>query len=248
MRNLVIDIGNTNAKFGVFNGDELLEVKNNIKPDEVEFAVWIKQQNIKNAIISNVGNGGYNWKEILLKHINLIEFNTSVYAGITSEYETQHTLGQDRWAKMIAVSSLNRMGNSLVVDAGTCITIDFLEKGNIYKGGSIAPGVQMRFNALHKFTENLPQINWDRETNIPLGLNTVDALKAGVLGGVNYEVEGQINNYIKDYKDLKIFLTGGNSSLLWSRLKNSIFAPQYILDPYLVLRGLNEVIKLETCN
>lgn len=247
MKNLIVDIGNTNTKFGIFEDNNLLEVKYNLALNETVISEWISCNKIEKAIISDVSGKGKAWVELLSKFIEVIKFGTQIKAGLTSNYQTQSTLGEDRWSKMIAVSRLNLNGDSLVVDAGTCITIDFLKKGNEYEGGSISPGIEMRFKALHQFTGKLPLIE-EIEVEIPEGKNTIDAIKAGVLGGVCYEIEGNINYYKTKYPDLKIFLTGGNSSLLWSRLKSSIFAPQIILEPLLVLKGLNEVIKLETCS
>lgn len=248
MRNLVIDIGNSNSKFGLFENDALLEVQYNLALNKEDMRAWIQHAQIKNAIISDVRQAGAAWMDLLSPLVNLTVFNTQIGAGIHSEYETQDTLGPDRWAKMIGVSHINKAGNSLVIDAGTCITIDLLEGGVSYKGGVISPGVQMRFDALHHYTGKLPLVHWDPEFNLESGKNTHDAIRAGVIRGVVYEVEGHLNIYIKKYKDLRIYFSGGNAGLLWAQLKNSIFAPQMVLEPFLVLKGLNEVIKLKTCN
>lgn len=245
MHNLVIDIGNTNCKLAVFDGKTLVnfQVLKHIVP--AELIRIIKQYSVSNSSVSSVGEDLQEVIDVLKSSTNYIHFSTNINTGIKNHYQTLATLGLDRWAKVIAAGSYYPEQNCLMIDAGTCITYDLLNSNNEYFGGSISPGIDMRFKALHHFTGRLPLMKWSHEEEIPNGTDTGSAIKNGVLQGVINEVEGFISSYNKENKGLTVLLTGGNAAFLLEQLKNSIFAPQIIHDPYLVLKGLNEVIAFE---
>jgi type III pantothenate kinase len=109
-------------------------------------------------------------------------------------------------------------------------------------GGTIAPGLDMRFKALHSYTDKLPLVQKEGETPV-LALNSEMAIRAGVVNGIVYEVEGYVNKLKETYPELLIFLTGGNCFFFESKLKKPIFANQN-----LVLIGLNSIIKYNAEN
>ena len=245
MHNLVIDIGNTNSKLAVFNQKELVLYQRLESLDHVFLASLIEQYNIKNATVSSVNAATEDLSIFLKKLVNYIPFTTAVTAGIINNYRSLATLGLDRWAKVIAAHKLFYGKNTMMIDAGTCITYDVLNSKSQYFGGSISLGINMRFKALNNYTERLPLINWPNEdAEIPLGNDTTNAIKSGVLNGVLNEVEGFIATESKKNSNLQIIITGGDADFLNKQLKNSIFASQIIQEPYLVLKGLNEVITL----
>jgi type III pantothenate kinase len=244
MHNLVIDIGNTNSKLAVFNAKELVHYQrvgkigiNNLK--EITDAY-----ELQNFTISSVSGEVDDLVAFLKDKLNYFPFSTKINAGIINNYQTLHTLGLDRWAKIIAAHQLYANRNCLIIDAGTCITYDVLTAESAYFGGSISPGIGMRFEALHHYTGKLPLIKWDRAINIPEGTNTENAIKNGVLQGIVNEIGGFIAAENDKNENLLVLLTGGDADFLMEQLKNSIFASQITLDPYLVLKGLNEVITL----
>lgn len=245
MHNLVIDIGNTNSKLAVFDEKTMVnyQVLKEIVP--AELIKLIKQYHIVNSSISSVSEDLPDVIHVLRSNTNYIPFSTSINTGIKNNYQTLSTLGLDRWAKVIAANRCYPGQNCLMIDSGTCITYDLLNSDSEYFGGSISLGIDMRFKALHHFTGRLPLLTWDQETEIPKGTDTNSAIKNGVLQGVINEVEGFISSYNKENKGLTVLLTGGNAAFLLEQLKNSIFAPQITHDPYLVLKGLNEVIAFE---
>jgi len=246
MHNLVIDIGNTNSKLAVFNNRELIEYLTLKQMTAEDVLNLIKQHKISNSTISSVAIEFEDIINVLKTHTNYIEFSTKVNTGIKNHYKTLATLGLDRWAKIIAAHYYYPQRNCFIIDAGTCITYDLLDSEHTYFGGSISLGLHMRFEALHHFTRRLPLVEWDRtETEIPAGEDTPTAIKNGVLQGAINEVEGFISHENKENKDLTVLITGGDAAFLLKQLKNSIFAPQIIHDPYLVLKGLNEVIAFE---
>ncbi|MDQ8003864.1 MAG: type III pantothenate kinase [Pedobacter sp.] len=245
MRNLVVDIGNTYSKIAVFEQKELIHFLQLKKLEEKDLLKLIAEYQIENSTVSSVGNE-INHLEILLnKHTHYTRFTTEIMGSIKSHYESPATLGLDRWAKVIAAHCLYKGINTLMIDAGTCITYDVLTAKNEYFGGSISLGLNMRFKALNHYTGRLPLVNWDKEQErIEEGSNTQNAIKRGVLQGALNEIEGFIAIEHKRNKDLKVVLTGGDSLFLTKQLKNSIFAAQITHEPYLVLKGLNEVITL----
>lgn len=245
MHNLVIDIGNTNSKLAIF--DEKVLVHYQVLK-EIEPAVLIsliQKYKVKNSSVSIVREDSQEIIDVLESKTNYIPFSTKINTGIKNYYQTLSTLGLDRWAKVLAAHSCYPGQNSLMIDAGTCITYDLLSSDDKYFGGSISLGIDMRFKALHHFTGKLPLVEWQQEAEIPKGTDTSSAIKSGVLKGVINEVEGFISSYNKENIGLTVLLTGGSAAFLLEQLKNSIFAPQIIHDPYLVLKGLNEVIAFE---
>ncbi|RZL46883.1 MAG: type III pantothenate kinase [Pedobacter sp.] len=245
MYNLVIDIGNTNSKLAVFKEKELVFYDRLKELDFNTLTQVIEKYGIKNATVSSVNKDSEELSDFLKKSVNYFPFTTQITKGINNKYQTLATLGLDRWAKVIAASCLYKHNNCLMIDAGTCITYDVLTATNEYFGGSISLGINMRFKALNYYTGRLPLVEWDNaETDVPRGTSTENAIKNGVLQGVLNEVEGFMALENGRNKDLKIIITGGDADFLNKQLKNSIFATQIIHEPYLVLKGLNEVITL----
>lgn len=246
MHNLVIDIGNTNSKVAVFDDRTIVHTQA-FKQLAPELLIdLIQQYQITCSTISSVGPELEELITVLKKNTVYIPFSTSVNTGINNYYQTIATLGLDRWAKIIAANHYYNGKNCLLIDAGTCITYDLLTAQKEYFGGSISLGIDMRFKALNHYTGRLPLVDWDREGGtVPEGTNTITAIQNGVLQGVINEVEGFITQHNNKYNDLTVLITGGNAAFLLKQLKNSIFAPQIIHDPYLVIKGLNEVIAFE---
>ncbi|MEJ5994863.1 type III pantothenate kinase [Pedobacter sp. Du54] len=244
MHNLVIDIGNTNTKLAVFNERELLYYQRVESLQVAKLKEVLAAYQVENFTISSV-NAEINVLVNYLKNeLNYFPFSTKLNVGIVNRYQTLDTLGLDRWAKVIAANKLYTNRNCLIIDAGTCITYDVLTAGGTYFGGSISLGITMRFEALHHFTGKLPLIKWNQKMPIPEGTSTENAIKNGVLQGMVNEIEGFIASENNKNEALLVLLTGGDADFLMEQLKNSIFASQITLDPYLVLKGLNEVITL----
>ena len=234
---LVIDIGNSNSKVGFFDGKELVEKR--IFSNEITDYEIIKFLNPNlniEVIISNVGR----ISELLKKHLqnfkNVIYFNYKTPIPIYNDYLSPETLGYDRLCGVIGAQSKFPGLPILVIDAGTCITYDFIDKNSHYTGGSISPGLNMRLQSLPHFTEKLPFIKME-EINYLIGSTTKESILSGVLNGISFEIDGFINAYKEQYEDLAILITGGDAHNLAKKLKNSIF-----VDPDLVLLGLNCIL------
>jgi len=243
MANLVIDIGNTLTKIAVFDNDELLYTEHFITVTTDILNKILQSHPVNKAIISSVKKDSEEWQALLNEKTQLIYFNAGMTTGITNHYLTPDTLGLDRMAAVIGANHLYPAQNSLVIDGGTAITYDHVDSNGNYYGGSISPGLTMRYNALNYFTSGLPLIKADETFNNNYGNTTVTAMQSGVQNGIKYELTGFIGHYKKDAKQLNIILTGGDSIFFDTLLKNSIFAPYIKIEPNLVLKGLNAAIQ-----
>jgi type III pantothenate kinase len=242
MANLVVDIGNTFTKIGVFEHDELLETSQYQLVDTAVIAGFLNKHTISRAIISTVKAGGAQWEPALSKKTEVIWFSAGMTGAVNNRYQTPATLGPDRLAGVIAANHLYPGVNSLVIDAGTCITYDWVDAKGNYFGGSISPGLKMRFKAVNYYTASLPLINADETFTEIYGNDTASSIRSGIQNGIKYELTGFIESYKSNIKDLNIILTGGDSIFFDTLLKNSIFAPCIKIDPHLVLKGLNAAI------
>ncbi|WP_426669171.1 type III pantothenate kinase [Mucilaginibacter sp. McL0603] len=243
MANLVIDIGNTLTKIAVFRQDELLHTAHYSALEAGTLFDLIDQYQVNKAIISSVKKETENWRSELAKKVDLKYFNAEMTAGVHNQYKTPQTLGLDRLAAVIGANQLYRGKGSLVIDAGTAITYDWVDAEGNYFGGSISPGLNMRYKALNYYTGALPLINADERFNDFYGNDTTSAMRSGVQNGIKYEMNGFIESYQKSHPELNIILTGGDSIFFDTLLKNSIFAPYIKNEPYLVLKGLNAAIQ-----
>jgi type III pantothenate kinase len=243
MTNLVIDIGNTFTKIALFEGDELLKVEQYQQPNAHEVNSFLRNCTISRVIISSVKKEKEPWLIALEKDFKVIHFNSSITAGITNYYKTPGTLGTDRLAAVIGANYLYPGKNNIIISGGTCITYDYVDAGANYFGGSISPGLIMRYKAVNHYTAALPLIEADESFNAEYGDDTKTAILSGVQNGIKYELEGFIKNYTKTQKEVNIILSGGDSIFFDTLLKNSIFAPYIKTEPYLVLKGLNAAIQ-----
>jgi type III pantothenate kinase len=243
MAQLVIDIGNTLIKAAIFDGYELVEVQYYDEVTHVELQVLLSKYPVKRAIISTVRGAAETWFGILEQQVKVLLFNRSMAQGIQNHYSTPQTLGLDRLAGVLGARHLFSADDNLVIDAGTCITYDGIDAQANYYGGSISPGLNMRYKALQHYTAILPLVEADPDFSGYYGDNTINAIRSGVQNGLLYEIEGFIESYQKKARHLNIILTGGDSVFLDTVLKNSIFAGYIKLEPYLVLKGMNAAIQ-----
>lgn len=242
---LIIDQGNTLLKIALFHEDQLIELKTLKRATVEQVSILIdsivqKHANagrLEGAIWSSVVEDDHVIAEALKSRIKFIKLDTSLPLPIKIKYKTPRTLGNDRVA--LAVGAINQHPNSniLVIDAGTCITYDFIDKDGEYWGGSISPGISMRFKALHTFTSKLPLVN--QIDNPDLIGNTTDAsIQSGVINGTRAEVNGIIQKYENQFPSLKVILTGGDLKYFDKNTKSNIFAISN-----LILLGLKEIFK-----
>lgn len=233
--NLVIDHGNTRIKAGLFQEERLLETFS--FPDKNALQDFLTHHHPENLIICSVAGSAdeiLSWAKV---GKNKWMLHSALPLPITIGYETPATLGTDRIAAVCGALLYFPGGNCLVIDAGTCITYEFLDHELIYRGGSISPGIKMRFRALHTFTARLPLVE-ELEKEIPLtGATTETSILSGVVNGATAEIKGMIEKYRHQYPNLGVILCGGDHYLFENQLKPSIFVA-----PELVLKGLNRIL------
>ena len=237
--NLIIDVGNTVAKLAVFENNKLIhkEVVEAIQLEERVLTIKVEFPKIKKAIISSVAKLRGNDFFMVKNNFNLLILDAALKFPFKNLYSTPKTLGVDRLALICGAVNEFPKKNVLVIDAGTCITFDFVNSKSEYLGGAISPGIRMRYKALNNLTANLPLL----ETEMPshfIGNSTKNSINSGVIYGVLNEIDGVINAYKEEFSDLTVILTGGDSNFLSKQLKSSIFANSNFL-----LEGLNFILK-----
>lgn len=236
--NLVIDVGNTSVKLAVFKDAVLFKKEIVMIQDLLETISKIKEEykTIKNIIVSSVGNLDKEVLEYLDNNFQVLFLSHQTKLPFKNLYETPSTLGIDRIALIAASVDQYFEKNVLVIDAGTCITYDFINKENEYLGGAISPGIRMRYKALHNQTAKLPLLDIEVPESF-IGNSTTSSINSGVINGLVNEIEGVITQYKEKYNDLTIILTGGDANFLSKQLKSSIFANSNFL-----LQGLNFIL------
>jgi type III pantothenate kinase len=243
MTSLVVDIGNTYTKIAVFKQSELLRTGQYQTIDANTLNSFLDDYKIDKAIISSVKKGNEEWQTVLGQKIPLTYFNSELTKGIINHYLTPETLGHDRLAAVMGAHYLYPGETSMVIDGGTTITYDWVDAGGNYFGGSISPGLNMRYKALNYYTSSLPLVTADEAFGESYGNDTSTAIRSGVQNGIKHELTGFIKSCKKDGQELNIILSGGDSIFFDTLLKNSIFAPYIKIEPYLVLKGLNAAIQ-----
>ncbi len=237
--NLIIDIGNTHAKMAVFQADKLVEkVSGALEDFQNNFnQLLINHPKITNSIVSSVGLLSEKQLEYVKKRLNVLVLTSKTALPFTNLYQTPKTLGVDRMALVSAAVKNYPNQNTLIIDAGTCITYDVITNKNEYLGGSISPGIRLRYTSLNNLTANLPLLNKEISDTI-IGNSTNSAIHSGVIFGVLFEIDGVIQTYKEKYSDLTVILTGGDLNFLSKQLKSSIFAHSNFL-----LEGLNHILQ-----
>ncbi len=234
---LIIDSGNTLTKIAVFNKD-LITFKTEEKDTSFNAIEKILQSySVEAAIISDVSNTTNKIAERLTSVLPVVKMTGITPTPLKMEYQSCERLGTDRLAAAVFASAHYPHSPVLTIQAGTCITYDFVTKDGIYKGGGISPGLDMRFKAMNTFTANLPLVK-KKEISFLLGENTQDSILSGVMNGTSAEIDGIIDQYIEKYPGLKVVIGGGDTFFFDKKLKNRIFAIEN-----LVLKGLNLILE-----
>ncbi|WP_018476408.1 type III pantothenate kinase [Pontibacter roseus] len=236
MRSLVIDIGNTGVKYGIFEEDAIT-AQGYFKEQEGLPQV-LTSQTFDHAIVASVSGELESIKAGLSVSGSILELSAQTALPVSNDYKSPETLGADRIAAAVGAHYFFPERNCLVIDAGTAITYDFINAAGHYQGGGIAPGIHMKFKALHTFTGRLPLVQ-EIKAEFPLiGQTTQESLESGVLAGTLAEVEGIIRAYRRKTERLLVILCGGDAGFFESTLKDPIF-----VIPELVLIGLHRILK-----
>ncbi|WP_426090337.1 type III pantothenate kinase [Flavobacterium sp. DSR3-2] len=241
---LVIDVGNTRIKAAVFEDTTLFEI--------FVFSKIELQKNIQNIlknfkkitdiVVSSVGDVE---KQSFLEYNHVLNVHFLSHEDsfpFHNSYATPKTLGIDRMVLAAGATLRFPNQNRLVIDAGTCVTYDFIDDKNNYLGGAIAPGLRLRYESLHNFTAKLPLLSLESPRDL-IGTSTSESIHSGVVNGFVYEIDGFIDEYKARYSNFIIILTGGDTDFLAKRLKNTIFANSNFL-----LESLNQTFQYKIKN
>ncbi len=256
--NLIIDIGNTLTKVATFAGDQLQDLwagPFSKAPGKVRETM--QGNNIQAAIVSTVqhqqGEIPEELRFLQKESVRVITVRYDMPLPISIQYYTSETLGTDRIAAATAGRHFSPGEAVLVINAGTCLTTDLVTAKGEYLGGTISPGLQMRLQAMHHFTGNLPLIDHHNCTKkagnpadpqpqtsnpFPLpGQTTRESMLLGAKAGMVAEIDGLIEQYRNEIRVFNIILSGGDIKTFDKKLKNRIFAVENI-----VLHGLNQML------
>ena len=235
--NLAIDIGNTNSKYGFFEGEALKESGVLEGLEALGRFLAARSQDFDQAIVCSVN---YSWEELKAYSppgcpVTYLDLNTPVPLKLS--YDTPETLGMDRLAAAIG-AHFEFLGQAvMVIDIGTCITYDFVNEQGVFEGGVISPGMELRYKAMHNYTARLPLLS-DTTADRLIGKSTREAMRSGVINGIAGEIDYMISQFMLKSPDLKVIITGGGAKAFESKIKADIFVALKI-----VLVGLNRVLE-----
>lgn len=229
---LCFDFGNSRLKCGIFNDSNFVrEVV--LDDDSIESIEQLVQEfHPSKSILSSVINHNAEIETVLANRTQFHKLSHTSKLNFTTATGKPETIGADRLALIAAAVHFYPGKNNLVIGLGSCITYNFVNQDNIFLGGGISPGTDMRFKSMNDFTAKLPLVK--KEFNFPMiAYDTKTNLQSGVLAGISFEIEGFINYYSSRFGNFNVVLTGGDSGYFAQRVKNKIFA-----DPNFLFKGL----------
>ena len=239
---LIIDVGNTRIKYYVFDGNIILDSFSE------ELINWefplnkIKKSypGLSKAILSDVNGSFEKLLQFELKKFQWFRCSIDLKLPFTTRYNPSLELGEDRIALLAASAYLYPKQDVLVIDLGSCITYDLLNREAVHQGGSISPGFSTRYKSMHRYSGKLPLLI-PKKIKEDYGRSTETALHSGVYNGIINELRGVIEAYQLKYEHLTIILTGGDAEMLPKPFKNSIFAHSNFL-----AKGLNHILVMNS--
>lgn len=233
---LAIDIGNTRLKIGIFSEHELLKT-HRIPLADIEWELnKLAIQNFDEVVISSVVSTEL-LNEIKKHWKSPIVVSSGADLPFANSYATPETLGIDRLCNAMYGYVHSKTNTAIIIDLGTCLKFDVVDKTAGYLGGSISPGIHLRYKAMHQFTGNLPLLDDMTLANL-IGKTTHESMHSGVINGIQAEMEGFMEQYSNKFQDLTFFVTGGDLQHFDLASKNDIFA-----DENLTLKGLYEIYR-----
>ena len=229
---VIVDAGNTSVKVAHVKNSQILSVHRFAQVSDA--LTTISDADVVCASVLNE-----NFRQFFIERgVSFYQITHQSTLPYKSAYESMETIGVDRLCNMAAAFRLFGSQNCLVVDIGTCIKFDFISENNVYLGGSIAPGIELRYKALYEHTSQLPMLDFKSAVSI-IGEDTNKSMHSGVINGIQHEIQGMIMRYEKDFGDLKILITGGDASYFEFPQKSNIFA-----NKNLTLEGIVEIYEI----
>ena len=247
------DIGNSNITIGLFNNEELLEIfRLDSKTDfsvndwERELKNKIDCKNIKGCIISSVVDEiTDNFKQACDNVFGLESLNVfaGMDLGINIKTKNPESIGADRLANVFGTLEYNLP--VIVVDAGTAVTFDVVDKDKTFLGGIIMPGADVQLKSLYEKTSKLPRIK-PKEIETAIGYDTETCILSGVIRGIACAIDGLITQCEEELGEKATIIgTGGQIELISKYMKRKInyidknYTLKSLFGIYCKIRGIN---------
>jgi type III pantothenate kinase len=251
---LVIDVGNTNVVFAVFDGDKIVDqwrISTDAKRTSDEYGVWLTQvlehskisiEDIKGAAVASVvPQALFDLRQLAKRYFHcelMIIGAPGIKTGIGVKIDNPKEVGADRLVN--AYAAWQRYKQPLiVVDFGTATTFDIVSGEGNYIGGVISPGVNLSLDALQKAAAKLPNVAIMRPDKV-IGTSTIGAMQSGIYYGYVGLIEGITARIKAEHgKNMKVIATGGLASL-YAKATNMIEH----LEPDLTIHGIKALYDL----
>ncbi len=229
---LCLDFGNTRLKWAVFSDGEIRHY-GVLQGDGLEdLGKCLELFKPGRSILSSVVNHPAALEELLKNKTQFHKLDHHSRVPVTTPVGKPETIGADRLALVVAASHYFPDKNNLVIGLGSAITYNYINRFHQFIGGSISPGMEMRFKSLELLTAKLPLVkpHW----NFPLaGYDTKTNIQSGVQFGMAKEIDGVIEAYEERYENLHVLMTGGDANYFKPFLRKKITE-----DPDLIFKGL----------
>ena len=238
MKTICIDAGNTLTKVALMEDGSVLMLASFSLADTDDLLQHVRSLPQADAcILSSVSVVDEGVLDVLMqKAAYFMELTAATPVPVRNLYQTPETLGKDRLAAIVGAYSLFPGRDILVFDAGTALTIDFVDREGNYHGGNISPGLNMRFRALHDYTQKLSLQSQTNDYEM-IGTSTTSAITSGVQNGIIFEIHYYIDHFVKKFPQLVTILTGGDVNFFENKFEKHIFA-----ESNLVLIGLEKIV------
>ena len=227
---IAIDAGNTAVKLGHFVAGKLTEVQRVSRQEFFEHP-YLASTSCKQLVLSSVLDDDFT-HQLKALHPTAFVVENKMHLPFDNLYEQPEQLGLDRLCNAAFAFTSQPKKNTLVIDLGTCIKFDFMNEQGAYLGGSISPGIRLRYAALNHYTDKLPLLDLVEHADL-IGNSTRQSIHAGVLQGIQAEIQGMMSKYDTMFSELHVYLTGGDVDHFDFARKNNIF-----VDQNLTLKGL----------
>lgn len=170
----------------------------------------VAEYEIDACAFSSVGNPLPEMAQVIRQLVpTVLHVTGATPTPLICDYATPDTLGADRLAAAVGAAWCRPNADLLIIDAGTCITYDYVSADGHYLGGNISLGLGMRLRALHEQTARLPLVTAEGKLSL-IGRDTNEAIRSGVIKGMDYEIAGYIRRMWQQNPQAHIFVTGGN--------------------------------------
>ncbi|MFY8165585.1 MAG: type III pantothenate kinase, partial [Sediminibacterium sp.] len=222
---ICFDFGNTRLKAAIFINKDLQKVhvfeQANIESITALLQAWKPEK----TILASVIHHDKEIETLLAQNSKFHLLGPKTHLSFTTPVGKPETIGADRIALITAAVDQFPNQHNLVIALGSCITYNFVNKQHEFLGGSISPGMQMRFKSMHDLTALLPMVEASSEFPL-IGYDTKTNLLSGVILGIAAEIDGIIAAYEQKFANFNVLLTGGDICYFAPHLKKRIFADQ----------------------